>query len=71
MAGAGGEPTSRIGKAGVVGAGVMGSGIAEVLAAAGIDVMMVDDAPGKAAAAIEQIASRQRARAAAGKVSSE
>ncbi|TIS43298.1 MAG: hypothetical protein E5X01_04755, partial [Mesorhizobium sp.] len=48
LAGAGGEPTSRIGKAGVVGAGVMGSGIAEVLAAAGIDVMMVDDAPGKA-----------------------
>ncbi|WP_280952739.1 3-hydroxyacyl-CoA dehydrogenase [Mesorhizobium sp. WSM3860] len=71
MAGAGGESTSRIEKAGVVGAGVMGSGIAEVLAAAGIDVTMVDDAPGKAAAAVEQIASRQRARAAAGKVGTE
>ena len=63
--------TSRIEKAGVVGAGVMGSGIAEVLAAAGIDVMIVDEAPGRAAAAVEQIASRQRARAAAGKVNAD
>ncbi|MDX8533237.1 3-hydroxyacyl-CoA dehydrogenase [Mesorhizobium sp. VK25A] len=61
----------RIEKAGVVGAGVMGSGIAEVLAAAGVDVMIVDEAPGKAAAALDQIASRQRARATAGKVSAE
>ncbi|CDX54085.1 3-hydroxybutyryl-CoA dehydrogenase [Mesorhizobium plurifarium] len=71
MAGAGGVSRSRVEKAGVVGAGVMGSGIAEVLAAAGVDVMIVDEAPGKAAAALEQIASRQRARAAAGKVSAE
>ncbi|MDW6023811.1 3-hydroxyacyl-CoA dehydrogenase [Mesorhizobium sp. BAC0120] len=61
----------RINIAGVVGAGVMGSGIAEVLAAVDVDVLLVDDAPGKAHAAIEQIASRQRARAAAGKVSAE
>lgn len=46
----------------------MGAGIVEVLAAAGIDVMIVDEAPGKAAAAVEQIASRQRARAQAGKI---
>lgn len=71
MASTGGVSTSLIEKAGVVGAGVMGSGIAEVLAAAGIDVMIVDEAPGKAAAAAEQIASRQRARAAAGKISAD
>lgn len=71
MTDAGGVSTSLIEKAGVVGAGVMGSGIAEVLAAAGIDVMIVDEAPGKAAAAVEQIASRQRARAAAGKISAD
>lgn len=69
MADAGGISTSRIEKAGVVGAGVMGCGIAEVLAAAGIDVLIVDEAAGKAAAAVEQIASRQRARAQAGKIS--
>jgi 3-hydroxybutyryl-CoA dehydrogenase len=63
--------TSPIKTAGVVGAGVMGAGIAEVLAAAGIEVMIVDEAPGKAAAAVEQIASRQRARAAAGKISAD
>lgn len=57
----------RIHTAGVVGAGVMGSGIAEVLASAGLDVWLMDGEPGKAAAALEQIASRRRARAAAGK----
>lgn len=71
MASAGEVSAKRIEKAGVIGAGVMGSGIAEVLAAAGIDVMIVDEAPGKAAAALEQIASRQRARAAAGKIGAE
>ncbi len=53
--------------AGIVGAGIMGSGIAEVFAAAGLGVMLMDGEPGKAAAALEQIASRRRARAAAGK----
>ncbi|TPL54323.1 3-hydroxyacyl-CoA dehydrogenase [Mesorhizobium sp. B2-4-6] len=71
LASTGGVARARIEKAGVVGAGVMGSGIAEVLAAAGIHVMIVDDAPGKSAAAVQQIASRQRARAAAGKISAD
>jgi len=62
---------NRIETAGVVGAGVMGAGIAEVMAAADIRVIIVDNAPGKATAAVAQIASRQRARAAAGKVSAE
>lgn len=66
MAGAGGA-VGRIETAGIVGAGVMGCGIAEVLAATGIDVLLVDEMPGKADAAVEQIASRQQARAAAGK----
>ncbi|MDQ6434100.1 3-hydroxyacyl-CoA dehydrogenase [Mesorhizobium sp. LHD-90] len=61
----------RIATAGIVGAGVMGSGIAEVLAAAGLQVLLMDGAPGKAAASLDQIAVRQRARAAAGKIGPE
>lgn len=67
MTGSAMPPQIRIERAGVVGAGVMGSGIAEVLASAGIDVMLMDGQAGKAEAALERIAARRRARAAAGK----
>lgn len=58
-------------KAGIVGAGVMGAGIAEVLAAGGLAVLLMDAEPGKAQSALDQIAKRQRARAAAGKTDPE
>ena len=43
----------RIERVGVIGAGVMGSGIAAHLASAGIDVLLVDIVPGDAAAAAD------------------
>lgn len=56
------------GKLGVVGAGAMGAGIAEVAAAAGIAVMLVDARPGAAAVAIDTILGRVRKRVASGKL---
>ncbi|MGP2491957.1 3-hydroxyacyl-CoA dehydrogenase [Mesorhizobium sp. PUT5] len=58
-------------KAGIVGAGVMGAGIAEVFAAGGLAVLLMDAQPGKAQSALDQITTRQRARAAAGKADPE
>lgn len=43
---------------GVVGAGTMGAGIAQVAAAAGHPVLVLDAAPGRAAAAIDEIGGR-------------
>jgi 3-hydroxybutyryl-CoA dehydrogenase len=54
------EPTAKpaasaFGPVGVVGAGAMGAGIAQVAAAAGHQVGLVDAAPGAAAAALDRI----------------
>ncbi len=55
-------------KLGVVGAGAMGAGIAEVAAARGIPVTLLDARPGAATAAIDAILGRARKRHAAGKL---
>ncbi len=49
------ERASRIARLGVVGAGQMGRGIAQVAAAAGIDVVLIDATPDVAAQGIVQI----------------
>lgn len=54
---------------GVVGAGAMGAGIAQVAAAAGHPVRLFDTRPQAAAQAIEQIAQQLQARVASGKLS--
>src|SRR6476469_10848216 len=46
---------SAFGPVGVVGAGAMGAGIAQVAATAGHAVTLVDAAPGAAAAAVERV----------------
>lgn len=46
---------SAFGPVGVIGAGAMGAGIAQVAATAGHEVVLVDVAPGAAAAAVERI----------------
>ena len=54
---------------GVVGAGTMGSGIAQVAAVAGHPVRIADAAPGAAARAVDVIRDRVRAQAARGRLS--
>lgn len=55
-------------KLGVVGAGAMGAGIAEVAASRGIAVTVFDARPGAAIAAVDTILGRARKRLAAGKL---
>lgn len=54
---------------GVVGAGAMGAGIAEVAAAQGIPVVLIDAREGAAAAAVSSILARATKRLEAGKIS--
>ncbi len=56
---------------GVIGAGAMGTGIAQVAATGGIDVIIFDTRPGAAAKACEGIAARLSKRAAEGKMPTE
>ena len=55
-------PKSRVTKLGVLGAGMMGAGIANVAAQAGIDVMLLDSTPELAAARPRAYARAARAR---------
>lgn len=56
---------------GVIGAGAMGTGIAQVAATGGINVVVYDTRPGAAAKACESIAARLSKRAAEGKMVAE
>ena len=56
-------------KVGVVGAGTMGRGIAQVAAQAGLSVRLTDALPGRAAEAVAAIRAGMEQRAAAGKLS--
>ena len=62
------EPLARDGVVGVVGAGTMGAGIAEVAAAAGHPVRLLDNRPGAAAEAHGALAARLDKRVARGKL---
>ena len=57
--------------AGIIGAGTMGSGIAQVAAAAGWDVLLFDNQAGMAAKAIEKTAASLRSLAEKGKITAE
>ena len=54
--------------AGIIGAGTMGSGIAQVAASAGWSVLLFDSQPGMAAKALEKISKNLHAQAAKGKI---
>ncbi len=51
-----GVPDQRVRRLGVIGAGMMGAGIAQVAAAAGIEVVLIDTTPEAAAAGLARIA---------------
>ena len=62
------EPLARESIVGVIGAGTMGAGIAEVAAAAGHPVRLHDSRPGAAAEACDALAARLDKRVARGKL---
>ncbi|KAB2676882.1 3-hydroxyacyl-CoA dehydrogenase [Brucella tritici] len=62
------EHSGLINRVGIVGAGVMGIGIAETMAAAGVSVYMFDQFPGKAEAAKQDLSKRLDSRVVRGKL---
>jgi 3-hydroxybutyryl-CoA dehydrogenase len=69
-----GEPAGSLhaaGRAAVIGAGAMGSGIAQVFAAAGFEVILVDPAPGATARALSAIEKGFARRVARGEMAAE
>ncbi|HWT64454.1 MAG TPA: 3-hydroxyacyl-CoA dehydrogenase NAD-binding domain-containing protein, partial [Ochrobactrum sp.] len=57
-----------ISEVGIVGAGIMGIGIAETMAAADLKVYLFDQLPGKAEAAVRDLSKRLDSRVARGKL---
>ena len=65
------EQYRLINRVGIVGAGIMGIGIAETMAAAGLTVHMFDQFPGKAEASKQELAKRLDSRVSRGKLDSD
>ncbi|MEJ5086464.1 3-hydroxyacyl-CoA dehydrogenase [Brucella pseudogrignonensis] len=65
------EQYSLINRVGIVGAGIMGIGIAETMAAAGLTVHIFDQFPGKAEASKQELAKRLDSRVSRGKLDSD
>ena len=66
-----GVEMQKVGRLGVIGAGMMGSGISQVAASAGIDVVMLDRDQGKADGGKDRIDAALRRRAARGGIPDE